>query len=378
MKFLPLIWAGLWRKRMRTVLTLLAVVTAFVLFGLLENVSDGFRQIEARSPEDRLVVTGAFSKRITIAAVEQVRRVPGVMQISFVSGIFGVTKDPRQPRGVNFVEDDYFDMLDDVIITRAQRDELARTRDGIVVTRGLAKEEGLKIGDRYNLTAPPSIKLKDGTSVWSFQIVGIVDSPYGDTARFGIGNYAYYAENRPNPTVGAVFAKIADPKDAVRIGKEIDKLFQNSDTPTRTGSQRAFTQSGLGSLGNVEFLVNAVALGVMFMLLFLTANVLMQSVRERAPEFAVLTILGFSPEGVFGIVVAEAIALCLIGAAIGMVGAAAAAPLISLTGAPHAPTLTLRAIGLALVAAILVGSFSCVMPLWRMRRMSTVDVLAGR
>ncbi len=377
MKFLPLIWAGLWRKRMRTVLTLLATVTAFMLFGLLENVSDGFRQIEATSHEDMLLVIGAYSKRITIAAVDQVQRVPGVVKTSYQSGIFGTYKDPKTVRGVNFVDDGYFDVMDDVIITRAQRDELARTRDGIVVMRAMAKEFDLKIGDRFNLTAPPSIKVKDGTSVWSFQIVGIVDHVQPD-ARFAIGNYAFYSENRPAPSLSAIFAKISDPKDAVRIGKEIDKIFQNSDTPTRTGSQRSFFQSGLSSLGNVHFMVNAVALGVMTMLLFLTANVLMQSVRERAPEFAVLSILGFSQEGVLAVVIAEAIGLCLMGAVIGMIAAAVAAPLISLTGAPHAPTLTLRSIGLAAFAAILVGALGCVMPLWRMRRMSIVDVLAGR
>jgi putative ABC transport system permease protein len=378
MKFLPLIWAGLWRKPMRTVFTLLAVITAFVLFGVLENVADGFRRIEASSHEDMLIVTGAFSKRITIAAVDQVRRVPGVVRTAHVAGLFGTYKDPKLVRGVNFVDDGYFDVMDDVVITRAQRDELARTRDGIVVMRAMAQEFDLKIGDRFNLTAPPSIKTKDGANVWGFQIVGIVDNVQPD-ARYAIGNYAYYDELRANPTVGAIFAKISDPKEAVRIGKQIDKIFQNSDTPTRTGSQRSFMQSGLGSLGNVHFLVNAVALGVMFMLLFLTANVLMQSVRERAPEFAVLTILGFSNEGVLALVVAEAIGLCLMGAAIGLVIAAVgAAPLISVVGVPHTPTLTLHALGLAVLAATVVGALSCVMPLWRLRRMTTVDVLAGR
>lgn len=379
MKFLPLIWAGLWRKRMRTVLTLLAVITAFVLFGLLQNVADGFNRIEASARDDRLIVTGAFNKRITIAAVDQVERVGGVTDIAYLAGVFGTYKDPKQVRGVNFVNDHYFELMDDVIITRAQREELARTRDGIVVLRPMAKQFDLKVGDRFNLTTPPSMRLKDGTNVWSFQVVGIVDSPSNEDGQWAIGNYAYYSELRPTPTLGAIFAKIADPKDAVRIGKEIDKIFQNSDTPTRTGSQRTLMQSGLGSLGNVHLLVDGVALGVMTMLLFLTANVLMQSVRERAPEFAVLSIVGFSPESVLAIVVAEAIGLCLMGAAIGLfIAAVAGSSLIATVGVPHTHTLTLRAIGLSVLAAILVGTLACIMPLWRMRRMSTVDVLAGR
>jgi len=39
MKFLPLLWSSLWRKKTRTIFTLLSVFVAFLLFGLLMTAS---------------------------------------------------------------------------------------------------------------------------------------------------------------------------------------------------------------------------------------------------------------------------------------------------------------------------------------------------
>ena len=35
MKYLPLLWSSLWRKKLRTIFTLLSIFVAFLLFGYL-------------------------------------------------------------------------------------------------------------------------------------------------------------------------------------------------------------------------------------------------------------------------------------------------------------------------------------------------------
>jgi len=42
-KYLMLIWAGLWRKKTRTILTMLSIVVAFLLFGLLQGLTKASR-----------------------------------------------------------------------------------------------------------------------------------------------------------------------------------------------------------------------------------------------------------------------------------------------------------------------------------------------
>ena len=44
MKYFPLIWSSLFRKKTRTVLTLLSIMVAFLLFGLLQAVGQSGRR----------------------------------------------------------------------------------------------------------------------------------------------------------------------------------------------------------------------------------------------------------------------------------------------------------------------------------------------
>lgn len=377
MKYLPLIWAGLWRKRMRTLLTQLGVAAAFAVFGLLQIVDDGFRQLLAASHEDRLLVMGVFGKPLAIAAETQIQQIPGVVQTASVSGIFGTYQNPGNNRVINFVNDSYFDVVTELDVSRAQRDELYRTPTGIIVTRGFAEMDNLKVGDTYTLTSP--IARKDGTKVWSFQVLSIVDNNvFGEAGRQAIGNASFYLEARADmPTGVIVFVTIADPDNAVQIGRDIDKFFQNSDSPTRTVSERAAFESGLQSLGDIRFFITAVSLGVMFMLLFLTGNTLSQAVRERRSEFAVMITLGFSPRGVQGLAVIESLVLCVFGAAVGLVCAAAMSPILANVNVALAPDLSARLVVLSIATAVIVGVVSSILPLQSLRKMSVVDVLMG-
>src|SRR3546814_11118987 len=78
------------------------------------------------------------------------------------------------------------------------------------------------------------------------------------------------------------------------IAAAIDKLFVNSPDETKSQSEKEFTQSFIKQFGDINFIVKAILGAVFFTLLFLTGNTMMQSVRERIPELAVLKTLGFT------------------------------------------------------------------------------------
>jgi putative ABC transport system permease protein len=42
MKFLPLIWKSIWRRKVRTIFTLLSIFVAFLLFGILMTIRAAF------------------------------------------------------------------------------------------------------------------------------------------------------------------------------------------------------------------------------------------------------------------------------------------------------------------------------------------------
>jgi putative ABC transport system permease protein len=55
-KFFPLVWAGLWRRPVRSILTAICIVIAFVLLGLLQGVNAGFERAIANA--NRNVLAG--------------------------------------------------------------------------------------------------------------------------------------------------------------------------------------------------------------------------------------------------------------------------------------------------------------------------------
>lgn len=54
MKYLPLLWAGVWRKPGRTVLLGLQILCAFALFGLLQGLNSSVKKFIADAHRDRL------------------------------------------------------------------------------------------------------------------------------------------------------------------------------------------------------------------------------------------------------------------------------------------------------------------------------------
>jgi putative ABC transport system permease protein len=380
-KFLPLLWAGLWRKRARTILTLLSIVVAFVLFGVLAGIDAGFTLSMQASRLDRLFTDSRFGAPMQIAYQNQIARVPGVALVAPRRGLVGYYQDPKNGLLVIFRDDRFFSLRPEIIITPAQIAALRQTRTGAVIGVNLQKKFGWKVGDKIPLQT--QVTRVDGSQVWTFDVVGIVDdADYPGLADWFLANYDYVDEASASGKGGIdrFLVRIKDPNRAVQIGRQIDSLFANSAAPTRTSSEKSQAQSGLQYIGDMNLFTHAVVGAVFFMLLFVTGNTMLQSVRERIPEIAVLKTLGFSDTAVVALVIAEAVLLCLIAALLGLLVSKIVIPLTRPAIEDFVLLLQtswgdmLRGFALALIVAVV----SSLYPAWRARQLTIVDALSRR
>lgn len=385
LKFLPLVWAGIWRKRGRTVLMLLQIASAFALFGLLEGVNAGIKQSIAQTHGDRLYVGSSVSlgEPLPISVLGRIRATPGVRFAAPRQGLPAVYQQPDQGIGVIATDPEpFFAIIDEWRVSPEHLAALANLRTGAIVGMRTMERFGWKVGDRVVLQSPvPKI---DGTRDWAFDIVGTWDvteaaSDAGDTSATSlVANFAYIDESRlaGRDTVQVFVTKIEDPTEAASIGLAIDNAFANSDHETRTQSEADLAAAQLQQIGDLNFIARAIIAAVFFALLFATGALMMQSIRERMPELAVLKTVGFSDRLVMGIIVVEAVVFCLFAAGIGLaIGAAVLSAARGLIGIATTPLLVTS---VGLVLAVLLGLIGSSVPAWRGLRLQVADALAGR
>jgi putative ABC transport system permease protein len=380
LNYLSFVWAGLRRRPTRLVFSALSIATAFVLFGTLEGLNAGFAKALADQDLNGLITDTKIpgGQGIPISAMEKIARIPGVTVVAPRAYFMGAYQQPNNLVAALATDPRrWFALRPTFSITAAQLATFVATRSGMVATPALLQRYGWKIGDRIPLTS--STAKLDGTSVWTFDLVGTFDLRKDPgKATLALINYDYLDAARANDkgTVDRYLVRIADATHSVAISRTIDAMFVNSAHETRTRSEKELAQSQMKQIGDVTFLTNAVVAAVLFTLLFLTANVIKHSVHERIPEFAVLKTIGFSNLQVTALVLGEALVLCLASAAIGLALCALAAPFMgNVLGAVHLSWAVLAGAGLT---AVLMAVISAAPPAWRVHRLRIVDALAVR
>jgi putative ABC transport system permease protein len=385
MKYLPLIWAGLWRKRARTVLTLLSVITAFVLYGILSGVTAGFdHAIDRYAEATRLRVLNRINitAPLPIAYMQRIESVDGVRDVVPVNILPGYYQEPANGLTAVGIDVERLSSLSgDFIVPPPQIEAMGQHRDGAIVGAELLEKYGWHIGDRVSLKSSV-FSQKDGSDAWPFEIVGsytLRDGAFPDNNEFFI-NYDYFDEARAlgGGSATMYMVRIDDAKRSAAIAESIDALFRNSPDETQTQSDKDYIHAQISRIGNINYIVNAIVGAVLFTLLFLTGNTMMQSIRERIPELAVLKTYGCSDGAVTWLVVGESLLLCLTAGAFGLGIAAAAFPTafksMGVAPLPLETSVIAEGAGVALLLALV----SALPPVWRARRLDLVDALAGR
>jgi putative ABC transport system permease protein len=380
-KFLPLVWYGIRRKPVRTALIFLQVAVAFALFGVLQGMKSGMDRAVDNVRADVLFAAPAVvgGTPLPVADVSQLKMIPGVKDVTFADILAGTYQKPTQPIGVLAIDTSnlWLTLLPEIFsVTPKDLEALRKTRSGALISADIGKKYGWHIGDRIPITS--STLQSNGSGTWTFDIVGMfVDHEPGE-AGFIVTSYDYLDEARAlnKGTVRNFYVVVRDPKQAAVVSERIDRTFANSASGTQTASIREGAQQQMQSLGDINLTIRSIVSAVLVALMFSTATMMMQTVRERTTELAVLKTVGFTDRKVLVLLVAESVLVCVAAALAGLGLASIAFPL----AAKYIPGLgmPMSVVEIGIVGAVLVALISVSVPGLRASRLRIVEALVER
>ena len=296
MKYLHLIWAALFRRKTRTILTLISIIAAFLLFGMLDAVRTGFDDAGKSAIGAQRLQTGSrlsFIQTLPQALDAQIAKVPGVKSVGYANWFGGAYQDPHNQVFSFAVSDNYLDQYPEIDVSADQRKAFDNTRTGALVGEQLAAKYHWKVGDKIPMQST-IFPQQDGSKNWTFDIVGILHSKDKKAGGFFdqmfLLHWKYFDDSTPynRGTVGWYVSRVDDVNQADHVAKAIDALSANSDHETRTQTEAAATASWMKQLADIGLIVSSIMGAVFFTLLLLSGNTMMQAVRERTSELAVL------------------------------------------------------------------------------------------
>jgi putative ABC transport system permease protein len=380
MKYLPLLWRTLFRRKVRTIFTLLAVLVAFTLFGFLAAIGAAFSMGVELAGNERLLTIHKVSliQLLPESYLERIRATPGVVDACSQTYFGGIYQDPK-----NFFMQMPVDpecmlrMYPEFTLPDEQKKAWIADRQGAIVGRQTAAKFGWKVGDRIPIQATIWRK-QDNSSNWEFNLDGIYSgTEQGTDETQFFFHYKYFDESRQfaHGEIGWYVVRIASASQAPQIAAALDEQFANSPAETKTSTEKAFAQAFANQVGNIALIVRSIIAMAFFIILLVTANTMAESVRERTGELAVLKTLGFSDGLVLALVLAESCAIAGVGGLLGLGLAAVLVPGIptgSMLQALYVPKSSLVT-GLALVVGL--GVVSGIFPALRAMRLRIVDAL---
>jgi len=378
-KFSRLIFANLFRKKVRLILTLGSFAVALFLFAFLSIVRGAFLGNAELASANRLVTINRTSiiNLIPLSYKDKIQRIPGVSYVTHNNWFGGIYQDEKNffPQFVISPETQR-QVFPELVVPDDQWANFLKDRRGAIVGAKTAKRFGWKIGDRV-----PIKTTLYGGGAWEFNVDGIYHGTRAqdDETQFWF-QWDYFEEKVPDRVKGQIgwyVIRIANPDDAPRIAKAIDAEFANSPSETKTEAESAFAANWVKQFGNIQFLIVTIGAVVFFTLLLVTGNTMAISVRERTSELAVLKAIGYSDRAVLFFVLAESLVIALFGGLLGLLLAVVATPVLATALASMLPNLVLpgSVLALGLVVALAVGVISGLLPGIGAMRMRVVNAL---
>ena len=322
MKYLPLLWANLWRKPLRLLFTLLSVFIAFVLFGILGATREAFVGGAELVGDERLITMHRVSliQPLPLSYWRRIESVPGVARVGHASWMEGYYRERSNVIPMMAIDPHYVDLYPEVVIPPEQLEAWHRNRIGAIVGADLVQQFGWQVGDRITMQSA-IFQREGGGNGWELVVEGVYES----TSRAFAANtvflhWQYLDEGRTwgDGMVGWYLIEVDDAEHAADVATAVDDLFRNSPAETRTSAEKAFMQGFISQIGDIGTIVVGIAGAVFFSMLLVTANAMAQGVRERTGELAVLKALGFSDRGVLFLVLGESVLVTVLGGAFGL------------------------------------------------------------
>ena len=385
MKYLHLIWAALFRRKARTILTLVSIIAAFLLFGMLDAVRSGFDDAGKSAIGAQRLQTGSklsFIQTLPQALNAQIAQVPGVKSVGYANWFGGAYQDPHNQVFSFAVSDNYLDQYPEIDVSADEHKAFDNTRTGALVGEQLAAKYHWKVGDKIPMQST-IFPQQDGSKNWTFDIVGILHSTDKKSGGFFdqmfLLNWKYFDDTTPfnQGQVGWYVTRVTDVNRTDAVAKGIDALSANSDHETRSQTEQAATANWVKQLADIGLIVSSIMGAVFFTLLLLAGNTMMQAVRERTSELAVMKTIGFTDASVLSMVLAESVLLLMLGGVLGLGLASLLVPFVSAGsgGMLNLPTVGASSWALGVGLMVLFGVMVGVVPAMSAMRLNIVDAL---
>jgi len=382
---------NLLRNKVRTGLTILAIVITMLAFMGLRTVLDAWQAGADYAAKDRLGTRHkiTFIMPLPLSYVDKLRQNKdangqplGVTDVTWANWFGAKNPNAEKDFFANMAVDpeSFLRVYDEISLTPEEKQAWLSNRRGAIVGDLLAKNFGWKVGDKITL---------EGTIFpgnWDFVISGI----YHATRKSADRNSFYFHWNYLNESlpeqrqdkVGWIASRITDPSKSAEISKKIDQLFAGYPDQTLTMSEHQLQISMMGMLTAVLTAINVVSLVILAIMLLILGNTIAMGVRERTNEYGVLRAIGFMPRHLVMFILGEAATLGLLGGGLGVLAAYGiidhgVGPALEANMGGFfpffrvSPTTALMAIGLAM----LLGIVAAAIPAYRSSRIEVVDAI---
>ncbi len=156
MRFARLVWSNLKRKKVRTLLTFLSILIAFLLFGYLAAIRQALNAGVDVAGADRLVVRHKVSiiQPLPKSYEAQIEQIPGVAMATHASWFGGIYQKPSNFFAQIVVEPErYLKLYPELLLSDAEKKAWLSTRTGAIAGRSLANRFGWKVGDKIPIQA---------------------------------------------------------------------------------------------------------------------------------------------------------------------------------------------------------------------------------
>ena len=385
MKYFPIVWRNLLRRKFRTFFTIGAIFFAFLLFGVLMAIKSAFAMGVDMAGQGRLMVIDKVSiiNPLPASYEQQIRQIEGVTDITHANWFGGYYQDVRNqfatfatdPESWLRVYPKEFEVPED------QKKAWIADRTGAIVGADTAKKYGWKVGQRVPIQG--TIYQRPDRGPWEFTIDGIYDSKIKGADKTNLlFNYQFLRETIPAQSgfrdrYNWYVFTVGDPDRAPEIAAKIDAMFANSPSETKTNTEKAFVSEWSKQVGDIGKIMMWIVAMAMFTILLVAGNTMAQAIRERTNELAVLKTLGFTEGRILSLVLLESIAIAIVGGGLGL---ALSYAFITIGGDPtHGllpafffPTPQII-VGVLLVLGL--GIASGFFPAWQASRLRIVDAL---
>jgi putative ABC transport system permease protein len=382
-KFFPLLWSNLKRRKLRTTLTVLSIVIAFILFALLSSIKQALTGGVSMAGVNRLVVQHKVSiiQLLPYSYKMRMEKIPGVALATHQTWFGG--KFMQEPK-VFFMQnpvdpEDFLSMHPEILLTPEEKQRWFQGRTSAIIGKTTADKFHWKVGDHVPIFSPIWRKA-DGGQTWEFDIAGIFTAKEKNSDTMSMFfHYDYFDEARMGAKgqVGWYTVRIKDAAQAAQVARSIDKEFENSDEQTKTAPEAAFAQAWAKQIGNIALITASILGAVFFTILLVTANTMSQAVRERTGEIGVLKTLGFTNIQILVLVLAESCLLALIGGVVGLGLASLIVPVVGKGLANMLPLFffPLRDLLLGVGICLALGAVTGIFPAVAAMRLRVADAL---